>query len=384
MKNLITEFNNLRDFQKHQKIFDIIFYVESSSYYIYFMEIIKYLVDNYNFKVCYITSSIDDQLLKNNNDLIKTYYIGNGIVRTILFSSLDVKIMVMTMPDLNKYHIRRSNNQVHYVFIPHNLCSTHMVFRKGAFDYYDSFFCVGPHHVKELKEAEKLYKTKPKELVEIGYPRLDNLHQTVNSIKNIDYNEKLTIMIAPSWYTPGILDTIGPELIKLLLDEGHQVFVRPHRDSRLYISTKMDKIKNSFINNENFVWIEGKSTNKYLIKSHILITDWSGSGFSFSFGLGRPVISVDLPAKINNPEYKKFKNIPFEINMREKIGKVIHPNEIEHIIEVINDIRANYNSYYENIYELRNDCIYNFGKSAKEGAKYLAGLLQNIKKFQHL
>jgi len=168
------------------------------------------------------------------------------------------------------------------------------------------------------------------------------------------------------------------ELIKILLDEGCQVFVRPHRDSRDYISKKMDQIKNNYLSNKNFYWLEGESSNKYLIRSQILITDWSGAAFSFSFGLGRPVISVDLPPKINNLEYKKFINEPFEITMREKIGLVINPDRIENITKIVHDIKTNYRFYSKNIIEPRNNYIYNFGKSAEKGAQYLAKLTQTI------
>ena len=68
---------------------------------------------------------------------------------------------------------------------------------------------------------------------------IKNLTTEISHVKNIDSNKNLIIMIAPSWFTPGILDTIGIKLIKILLDEGCQVFVRPHRDSRDYISKKI-------------------------------------------------------------------------------------------------------------------------------------------------
>jgi len=378
LTDFFKQVKNLFDFKKHQQSFDIVFYAESSSYFVYFESIIKILTEDFKKNICYLTSSSDDPFLSNHNDFVKTYYIGEGSVRTILFSSLFVKIVVMTMPDLNKYHLRRSNNPVHYVYIPHNMCSTHMVFRKGAFDYYDTFFCVGPYHVKELREAEKLYNTKPKELIEIGYTRLDDIYHKGNDLDILDYKQKLNIMIAPSWYTPGILDTIGKDLIELLLDAGHHVLVRPHRDSRLYIPDKMDQIKNTFSSNNDFHWLEGRSSNEFLYQSNILITDWSGSAFSFSFGLGRPVIFIDLPPKINNPEYIKLKNEPIEFMLRDKIGSVINLNEITKINEIIENTQINYKLFSTNIKELRNEWIYNFGFSAYKGAEYLSNLSNSI------
>ncbi len=369
---MLEQIKNYLNFKKNEQNFDIVFYSESSSYVVYFESIINNIVKDYECNIAYLTSSNNDRMLNNNTNLISTYYIGRGSIRTILFSTLNVKVMVMTMPDLNNSYIRKSNNNVHYVFLPHNMCSTHMVFNKGAFDHYDSFFCVGPYHVKELREAEKIYLTKEKELIKIGYPRLDDIYNLDNDLESIAGLDSLNIIIAPSWNTPGILDTLGDKLINLMLEKGHHVFVRPHRDSRLYISNKLDHIKKKYLQHKNFDWIEGKSSNKYLIKSHILITDWSGSAFSFAFGLGRPVISIDLPPKINNIEYKRFKNKPFELTIRDKIGLVVKPTQIEKINSTINQIKVNYKHFSDNIDKLRKSSVYNFGNSAFLAAEHLS------------
>ena len=76
----------------------------------------------------------------------------------------------MSLPDLAKYEIKRSKYDVKYIFVPHNILSTHMVFRKGAFDAFDVFFCSGPYHYKEIRESENKYQTKRKKLqVELNH-----------------------------------------------------------------------------------------------------------------------------------------------------------------------------------------------------------------------
>ena len=76
--------------------------------------------------------------------------------------------LILTMPDLNSFHIKRSPHKVNYIFIPHNVLSIHMVFRNKAFNHYDTFFCSGPHHKKEIKETEKIYNLKKIETVNFG------------------------------------------------------------------------------------------------------------------------------------------------------------------------------------------------------------------------
>ena len=108
-------------FLRNSKSIDIVFYSESESYYMYYESIINTLIKNYSINICYVTSSNKDPLLTNNNKKFSVYNIGSKTMRTIFFASLDVKVVVMTMPDLHNYHIKRSNNAVHYVYLPHSL-----------------------------------------------------------------------------------------------------------------------------------------------------------------------------------------------------------------------------------------------------------------------
>ena len=72
------------------------------------IKILNSLIKNYNHKIIYLTSDINDKLLKSKDNNFKTYYIGTGIFRTIFFSTLNVKFLVSTLPDLNNFHIKRS------------------------------------------------------------------------------------------------------------------------------------------------------------------------------------------------------------------------------------------------------------------------------------
>ena len=63
---------------------------------------------------------------------------------------MDVDVVVMTMPDLNQFQIKRSRFSVHYVHVQHSLVSLHMIYRKGAFDHFDTVFC-SYHHIAEIR-----------------------------------------------------------------------------------------------------------------------------------------------------------------------------------------------------------------------------------------
>ena len=374
--NTLKHLKDYKDFLRDSKNIDIVFYSESASYYVYFKSLINYLTKNYRFNICHVTSSNENPLLNCTEKKIPTYNIGSRTIRTVFFAALDVKVIVMTMPDLHNYHIRRSNNSVHYVYLPHNLSSTHMIYKKGAFDYFDSFFCVGPHHNNELRESEKFYKGNSKKLFNVGYPRLDDI---ILSGKNKNKPNSLykQILVAPSWHSPGIIDTCGDELIQKLLSHNFKVVLRPHRDSKTLFPDRLKSISEKFKDEKKFKLIYHDMNNVELNKSDILITDWSGAALSFAFGLCRPVISIDLPAKINNIDFNKHDSRPFEDEIRGEIGTIIDPKKIHYIKEVIDSLLYNSKKISKKLVSLREKNIFNIGKSAEVGAKYLSELVNN-------
>ncbi len=155
----------------------IVFYSEDIPSFVHFEEMIYELTEKMGRQICYVTSAKDDPILKNQNEKIRAFYIGNSeIVKLKFFLGLKAKVLIMTMPDLGTYHIKRSKAfPVHYVHIFHAMNSTHRNYRKGAFDHFDTIFCVGPHQIQELQATEKLYNLKQKDLVECGYGLLDKL-----------------------------------------------------------------------------------------------------------------------------------------------------------------------------------------------------------------
>ena len=219
--NDIEKFNGL-DLDERS----IVFYSESSVVlYPYVEEIIREL-QNKSQKICYLTSRKDDPIYKNQNENIRVFYIGDSELEKMnFFLRLKARVLIMTMPDLGSYHIKRSKEfPVHYIYTFHSMNSTHMEFQKSAFDQFDSVFCAGPYQVKELRATEQLYDLKQKNLVECGYGLLDKLIKLRSSFTQKNFlskNNKKNILIAPSWGKQNLLESVGVELVKILLDAGY-------------------------------------------------------------------------------------------------------------------------------------------------------------------
>ena len=373
--NDIEKFNEL-DLDERS----IVFYSESSVIlYPYVEEIIREL-QNRDQKVCYLTSSKDDPILKNKNENVRVFYIGDSELEKMnFFLRLKAKMLIMTMPDLGSYHIKRSKEfPVHYIYTFHSMNSTHMEFQKGAFDEFDSIFCAGPYQVQELRATEQLYNLKRKNLVECGYGLLDKLIKLRSSFpekKNLFKNNKKNILIAPSWGKQNLLESMGIELVKILLDAGYHVTVRPHPMTAKKSPKTIKQIKERFEKNPDFLLDTNTSSFEQLFSSYALITDWSGIGYEYAFVCERPVIYVDVPKKSHNKEYEKIGLVPFEISIRDKIGEIVPVQNIETIPERIEFLYSHGNNFENKIQKIRNDAIFNIGESGKVTASEIIRII---------
>jgi YidC/Oxa1 family membrane protein insertase len=378
--NDIEKFNEL-DIDERS----IVFYSESSVIlYPYVEEIIQEL-QNRDQKICYLTSRKDDPILQNKNENIRVFYIGDSEIEKMnFFLKLKAGVLIMTMPDLGSYHIKRSKEfPVHYVYTFHSMNSTHMEFQKTAFDQFDSIFCVGSYQIQELRATEKLYNLKQKNLVECGYGLLDKLIKLKSSFAekgNLLKNNKKNILIAPSWGKHNLLESMGVELVKILLDGGYHVTVRPHPMTVKKSPKIIKQILEKFEKNPDFLLDTNTSSFEQLFSSYALITDWSGIGYEYAFVCERPVIYVDVPKKAHNKEYEKIGLVPFEISIRNQIGEIIALQNIETIPERIEFLYSNDNNFENKIQKIRNDSIFNIGESGKVTANEIIRIIGEKRK----
>ena len=379
-------FKAWQDFRKFNTLTDkersIVFYVEDETSWVHFSPIIKELTKKTQNPICCVTSDPYDSSLEETNPQIIPIYIGDGVLRTIFFKIIDATVMILTMPDLQKFHLKRSNYPVKYVYIFHSMVSTHMNYRKGAFDHYDTIFCVGPHHETEIRATEKLYGLPPKKLIKHGYGVLDSLleqsHQDIQ-LPTVYAKNKLRILIAPSWGPCGLLEICGVELINNLLSAGYNVTVRPHPLTRWHYPKQLDVINSRFKHNIEFSYEENICSHESFFSSHLMISDWSGAAMEFAFCLERPILFIDVPQKNNNPEYEKILLSPLEVKLRTQIGRILSPDSIDHADKFIEKIWEERESFGEDIRAARNKWVHNVKSSAEKGSIAILELLSNSK-----
>ena len=386
--SLGREWKELKKFESLEpSIRSIVFYAENAGSIVHLQPLIDELTESLEREICYITSNSSDPVLTTKNNKIHAFYIGNGTARTKLFLSLKADVLVMDMPDLETFHIKRSKTHpVHYIYVFHSMFSVHSYLRKGAIDHFDTIFCVGPHHVKEIRTAEDVYGLKAKNLIEYGYGNLDTLLEKTSTLRQqipIN-NDKKRIIIAPSFGVNSLLETKSLEIIKILLDAQYHVTVRPHPITTRKSPHIIKRIQDKFQSNSDFILENDISSYDSFYTSDCMISDWSGVSMEYAFALNQPVIFIDVPKKINNPNFGDIDCKPIEISIRTEIGDVISPNQLDELPNKINSLLENVEKFRKQIHEVRLRTVFNIGRSKIIGAKHIAKIADECKEINKL
>lgn len=356
----------------------LVFYSESSGFYKYYKGIIEYILKNTNIAVHYITSDPNDQVfaISQSQPRLKPYYIAEKRLITLMMK-LDCDVMVMTMPDIENFHIKRSyvRKDIEYVYVPHCIDSINMTMRTGAVDHYDSVLCVGKHQKEEITNTEAVYGLPHKTLVDWGYTLLDEMRAQYAASAHEDKPGK-KILIAPSWQKDNIVDSCLEEILDTLKGLGYQITVRPHPQEVRLKQAYMEQLEAKYAADRDVEIQTDFSSNSTVFEADLLITDWSGITYEYAFTTLRPVLFIDTPMKVMNPEYEKINTPPINIWMREVIGAVVKPDELEKLPEAVERLLSGRDEYRERIDRFVHEYVYNLGNSGEVGAKYIINEIQ--------
>lgn len=370
----------LREFQDFNRLFAenngknrrLVFYSERDIYYQYFEDYMQYVLAHSDIDICYITSDPNDPIFSIREKRIHPFYINNFLAPTI--ARLDSKALVMTMPDLDKYHVKRSRHPVNHIYLFHGVGSIHLQYNKDAFNAYDTILCIGKYDLNELRKAENLYNLPKKTLVECGYCRIEKIytdHQRILASNLVRNTSEKIILVAPSWHDGNILAYCADDLICALKDSEYRVIFRPHpefikRQKKVVekIAVKLQGIKNMVLELD---MVSGTSIHS----ADVLITDWSAISYEYAFGTERPVLFINTPCKIYNQDYKDLEVEPIEFAVRNQIGKEIDVKAIASIRAVIDELICNRDDYRKQIIHHREACISNWLSSSQVGGDYL-------------
>lgn len=352
----------------------LVFYSEGKGFYKYYAPIIDYLIEKSEYIIDYVTSDPEDPILDDSTGRIRPYYVAQDKYLIPLFMKLDCDICVMTMPDLEKYHIKRSKvrDDIEYIYVFHGMGSSALTLRKGALDNYDTLFCVGEDSVIEIRQMEELYGTRKKTLVETGYVLLDQMITEYNEDKS---NNDKTVLIAPSWQPDNIIDVCIEKMLDILADTKYKVVVRPHPQQVRHEKQRFEEMVEKYKIYENIEIQTDFSSNFTVMNADLIITDWSDIAFEYAFTTLKPVLFIDTPMKVMNSDYDKIEIKPINIALRNVIGESLAVEDIGELNAVISRLIADRDKYHDIIKKTRAEHIFNIGKSKILSGKYIMKVL---------
>lgn len=355
----------------------IAFYAEGKGFYKYYRGIVEYLLEHTNLTIHYITSDPEDAVFARSKEQgrLRAYYIGEKRLITLMMK-LDVDVMVMTMPDLGNFHIKRSyvRDDIEYVYIPHGMDSLNLTMRTGSMNHYDTVLCVGKHQKEEIEKTEAAYGLQPKRLVEWGYGLLDDMKAEYGAFAK--KTGKVTVLIAPSWQPENIVDTCLAEILDSLKKTGYHIIVRPHPQHVKHKKEFMASLAERYKDVGNIEIQTDFSSDSTVFGADILLTDWSGIAYEYAYTTEKPVLFINTPMKVMNPEYQRIDTVPLNILLRDEIGCSLDVDEVSRVPEKIRELLDRQDAYKDRIHSFVEEYVYHIGSSAEVGAGYLIESIQ--------
>ena len=358
---------------------ELVFYALHSGHYKYYKNIIEYLLAHADVVIHYLTNDPEDIVFNLDNKKLIPYYVSHR--KTIsLMLYLKTKIFFTTVPDLQTFHMKRSIAQedIEYIHVIHGIPSAHMTAREKAYDHFDTVFCVGPHHVRELQRRVQLAGLKPKNLVKAGYPVYDQLVEAYNARSSL-VNERPQILIAPSWQKENILELCIDEMLMSLIGKGYQLIVRPHSHFALMFPERMVELAEKYAEytkTGEIIFDLDFAENKYIFMADLIMTDWSGIAYEFAYCGLRPGIFINTPMKILNPNYEHYDVEVTDITLRDKVGLSVDVANISsELPEKVAYLLANKDEYKEKIQQVVDEYLFYPGRSGEAGGRYIMNQL---------
>lgn len=285
----------------------------------------------------YLTSSKTDPVFEQKYNYVKAEFIGEGNAAFAKLNMLSAGIVLMTTPGLQVYQLKRSKNVKHYSHVLHmpNDATTYRLF---GLDFFDSVLLTGDYQAADIRYLEEKRGINKKELVTVGCPYLDVYKQNIAGISD-EENHPFTVLVSPSWGDVGILKKYGEKLLDPLSKTGWRIIVRPHPQSKKSEAEMLDRLAARYKDNPNVVWDYERQNIFSLKKADIMISDFSGIIFDYTFLCDKPVMYVNAGMDLRPYDaYDLDGKELWQYSVLKKFGTELKEEQFANIKEVIQSV----------------------------------------------
>ena len=136
----------------------------------------------------------------------------------------------------------------------------------------------------------------------------------------------------------------------------------------------IDNLRQKYGDRDNFEYQDRMGESDSLFRSDILICDWSAMAIEYALGLEKPVLFIDLPRRVRNPDWQAMGIEPVEAAFRELAGDIVSPEHLDEVPQKIDRLLQDQESFRQRMEKLRSQMVFNIGNSTQAGAKEIARL----------
>tara|TARA_B100001057_G_C22865499_1_gene956314 strand:+ start:3549 stop:4721 length:1173 start_codon:yes stop_codon:yes gene_type:complete len=368
--NLLIIFKKI--FNQNLKV--VFFYFPVKSYQSNILELIDELKKENNLDVILAYNRGSSNEVKNYD---KAFFLNLGYLKFI--HNIDIF--------LSSYVVYEFPNSLNKIYINHDIYDAPWVNPEtekkliSTLIRYDYIFLSSDIAISDLnKKINQHHNVKNDEnkisLINTGYLKLDHVYKNLKENNTVEES----IMLAPTlssmlidYNLDKFVDSIIEEILK---NDEFKLIYRPHpgdlinKEKKIIIKNIYEKYKNQ----SNFSLDDNTSYLESYKKSKILVTDFSGTAYTYAFSKLRPVIFFSK----NEEKLKKSElNELFYFKDRDVVGKIIQ--DIDRLNEEIYSINKLINQYSTEIDLLRSKRIKFFKMSIEQNLLSLRNIL-NVKK----
>lgn len=309
-----------------------VIYNEGKQYWNTFMPVVQEF-ENRGIELTYYTSAKDDPVFETSWKHVKAEFIGEGNSAFAKLNMLSAGFVLMTTPGLQVYQLKRSKNVRHYSHVLHmpNDATTYRLF---GLDFFDSVLLSGDYQAADLRTLEEMRGINRKDLITVGCPYLDVYKKNIEEIPD-EENHPFTVLVSPSWGDVGILKKHGEKLLDPLSRTGWRIIVRPHPQSKKSEPEMLERLEERYKDNNNIIWDYERQNIFSLKKADIMISDFSGIIFDYTFLCDKPVMYVAGNMDLRPYDAYDLNKKLWQYEVLEKFGTELNEDQFENIKEVI-------------------------------------------------
>ena len=268
--------------------------------------------------VAYYVANDQDPVFGEKYEYVHSEVIGEGNHAFAKLNMLSAGFVLMTTPGLQVYQLKRSRNVKHYSHIFHSPGDPTM-YRLFGIDYFDSILCTGDYQFEDIRTMEKQRNLPAKDLVTVGCTYLDIFKQKMEAIP-AEENHQFTVLVSPSWGKSALLSLYGEKLLDPLVATGWKIILRPHPQSRISEGEMLKSLEEKYKNCANVEWDSNRDNFYSLKKADIMITDFSGIIWDYTFLCDKPVMYAN--AEMDLMPYDAY-DMDHEIWQCETVKKLV-------------------------------------------------------------